>query len=140
MSTIHSSVRQVATALVSGESQYESVVLVEYPREGLYSIGLVTAEGIEDVDAVTGVQSVSVFLPNSPNPTAGRLVMVPEDQIHQTDMSVRQGMRMIVTTGIGMDEPDAMAADAIDEGGRPTPGIEQPAGDPGDGDATDRSA
>lgn len=103
VSTIYGGVRQVATSLVDTGSQFERTVLVEYPRESVYSIGLVTGEGTSAIDEVAGERAFSVFLPNSPNPTAGRLVMVPESQIHETDMSVREGMRMIVTTGIGSE-------------------------------------
>lgn len=110
VNTIYSSVRQVATALVERDTRFESVVLVEYPRDGLYSVGLVTGdspseltEGVSDEDRANGTLH-SVFLPNSPNPTGGRLVVVPEKQITEVDMSVRRGMRFIVTTGMGMDE------------------------------------
>lgn len=116
VSTIYSGVRQVATALVDRDSQYESVVLVEYPREGLYSIGLVTGEGETGIDRAAGERAVSVFLPNSPNPTAGRLVMVPPDQVYETDLSVREGMRLIVTTGITSRPDEGVAAS-----GQPTP-------------------
>ncbi|WP_436930372.1 DUF502 domain-containing protein [Halosimplex halobium] len=118
VSTIYGGVRQVATSLVDTGSQFERTVLVEYPREDLYSIGFVTGEGAEAFDEATGDRAHSVFLPNSPNPTAGRLVMVPESEIHETDMSVRQGMRMIVTTGIGSE---AEQVDAYDDYAVPEP-------------------
>nr|WP_245800565.1 hypothetical protein [Natrinema saccharevitans] len=66
-------------------------------------IGLVTGEGPREAEAIAGGDVYNVFLPNSPNPTAGRLVLLPEDQVHETDMSVRRGMRLIVTTGMGDD-------------------------------------
>jgi len=109
VSTIYAAIKQTATSLVDRDTEYESVVLVEYPREDVYSIGLVTSEGRAAIDDVVGDQAYSVFLPNSPNPTAGRLVMLPASQIHETDMSVRQGMRMIVTTGIGDNEDELEA-------------------------------
>jgi uncharacterized membrane protein len=118
VSTIYGGVRQVATSLVESGSQFERTVLVEYPREDLYSIGFVTGGGAEPFDEVTGDRAHPVFLPNSPNPTAGRLVMVPESEIHETDMSVRQGMRMIVTTGIGTE---AEQVDAYDDYAVPEP-------------------
>ncbi|MFC7139028.1 DUF502 domain-containing protein [Halosimplex aquaticum] len=111
VSTIYGSIRQVATSLVESGSQFERTVLVEYPREDVYSIGLVTGEGRTSIDEVAGERAYSVFLPNSPNPTAGRLVMVPESQIHETDMSVREGMGMIVTTGMGTEEERLEAYD-----------------------------
>lgn len=101
VSTIYSSVRQVANALVERRTAYESVVLVEYPREGVYMIGFVTGESPGEVAEFAGQDVYNVFIPNSPNPTAGKLVLLPEDQVHETEMSVRRGMRLVVTTGMG---------------------------------------
>jgi uncharacterized membrane protein len=107
VSTIYGSVRQVADSLVERKTGYESVVLVEYPREDVYMIGLVTGESPRTVEDVAGQDAYNVFLPNSPNPTAGRLVLLPEDQVHEIDMSVRRGMRLIVTTGMGDEQEEA---------------------------------
>jgi uncharacterized membrane protein len=104
INTIYASIRQVSNSLVNRETAYESVVLVEYPREDIYSIGLVTGDGPTEVEQSVGRDVYNVFLPNSPNPTGGRLVLLPEDQIHETDMSVRRGMRLIITTGMGTRE------------------------------------
>jgi uncharacterized membrane protein len=104
VSTIYVGVRQVANSLVDRDTAYESVVLVEYPRKDVYSIGLVTGESPAVAEDVAGERLYNVFLPHSPNPTAGRLVLLPDDQIHEVDMSVRRGMRLIVTSGIGADE------------------------------------
>lgn len=102
--TIYSSIRQVANSLVERESSYQSVVLVEYPRQGIYTIGFVTGDGPASFESALGHESlVNVYLPNSPNPTGGRLVVVPDDAIHEIDMSVRRGFRLLVTTGIGED-------------------------------------
>jgi len=56
----------------------------------VYSIGLVTAESPRAVEAVAGEETYNVFLPNSPNPTGGRLLVVPADQIHEIEMSVQR--------------------------------------------------
>ncbi|MFB6169891.1 MAG: DUF502 domain-containing protein [Haloarculaceae archaeon] len=104
VNVIYSSTRQVAKSLADRETRYESVVLVEHPREGLYSVGLVTGESPAAVESVTDEPACNVFLPNSPNPTAGRLAVVPESQVHEIDMSVRRGMRFLVTTGLGAEE------------------------------------
>jgi uncharacterized membrane protein len=81
VNTLYTNSRQIINALVDRETKYESVVLVEYPRAGLYSLGLVTAQSPGQIEAVTDEATYNVFLPNSPNPTAGRLVMVPESQL-----------------------------------------------------------
>jgi uncharacterized membrane protein len=103
---VYSSVRQVSNALMERSNRYESVVLVEYPREGVYVIGFVTGDGPEEVSAVAGEETYNVFLPNSPNPTGGRLLLVPGDQVHEVDISVRRGIRLLVTTGIAEREGD----------------------------------
>lgn len=116
VSTIYGSVRQVADSLVERKTGYETVVLVEYPREGVYMIGLVTGESPEPVEAVAGQDVYNVFLPNSPNPTAGRLVLLPEEQVHEIDMSVRRGMRLVVTTGMGDErEPGAVSPKMLEK-------------------------
>jgi uncharacterized membrane protein len=102
---IYSSVRQVSNALLEGSSRYESVVLVEYPRDGVYSIGFVTSDSPSEVADVAGEAVYNVFLPNSPTPTSGHLLLVPEAQVHEVDISVRRGVRLLVTTG--MAEHDA---------------------------------
>lgn len=104
VNVIYASVRQVATSLVERNTAYDGVALVEYPRQEVYSIGLVTGESPAQFEALVGQPVYNVFLPNSPNPTAGRLVHLPEDQIHEVDMSVRRGLRLLVTTGMGADD------------------------------------
>ncbi|MFT4944339.1 MAG: putative membrane protein [Halovenus sp.] len=102
--TIYSTIRQMATSFSSAETSYDSLVLVEFPRKDIYAIGLSTSDSPRPVEEVTGGPTQNIFLPSSPNPASGRLVMVPEDQIHEVDLSVRQGMRMLMTTGVGVDE------------------------------------
>jgi len=103
---IYSSVRQVSNALMEQSSRYESVVLVEYPREGVYTLGFVTGDAPDQARDVTGGEAFNVFLPNSPNPTGGRLLLVPADQVHEVDISVRRGIRLLVTTGIAEREEE----------------------------------
>lgn len=119
VSTIYGSVRQVANSLVERRTNYDGVVLVEYPREGIYSIGLVTGESPSVVESVADQQVYNVFLPNSPNPTGGRLVLLPEDEVHELDMSVRQGMRLIVTTGMNDEDAPTSAFEALPEDATP---------------------
>lgn len=102
--TVYSSIRQVASSVTGRASEYESVVLVEYPREGVYSIGLVTAESPAAADRLAGGPVYNVFFPSSPNPTGGKLVMVPEREVYETDLSVRRGIQILMTTGMARDE------------------------------------
>lgn len=108
--TIYSSTRQVANALVERQNRYESVVLVEY-REGFSVIGFVTGEVPDPVQATLDEPAYNVFVPNSPNPTGGRLLLVPESRVREVDMSVRRGIRTLVTTGIAAEEHDILPGD-----------------------------
>lgn len=121
--TIYSSTRQVANALVERQNRYESVVLVEY-REGFSVLGFVTGEVPEPVQATLEEPAYNVFVPNSPNPTGGRLLLIPESRIQEVDMSVRRGIRTLVTTGIASEERDLPRRDESVEADRdrePTP-------------------
>ena len=104
VNVVYAGVRQVATALVEREGGYDRVVLLEYPTEGHFALGFVTGESPDALASVAGESAVNVFLPNAPNPTAGRLAVVPESRVHEVDMSVRRGLRLVVTTGLGSDE------------------------------------
>jgi uncharacterized membrane protein len=116
VNTIYSSVRQVANSLVDRDEAYESVVLVEYPREGIYAIGLVTGDSPVDVEEFDGEPMYNVYFPNSPNPTGGRLALVPESDLHETEMSVRAGMGLLVTTGVTENgEPQSIPASGVDD-------------------------
>ena len=124
--TIYFGVRQVGESLLSRSAAYESVVLVEQFREGVYSVGFVTGESPASTRAANDEPLYNVFLPNSPNPTAGRLVMVPESAIHEVDLPVRRGLRLLVTTGLSVDDIDDDLPAAVRGGGDPDAGRERP--------------
>jgi uncharacterized membrane protein len=104
--TVYFGVRQVAESLTERSERYESVVLVEFPREGLWSVGFVTNDSPRAVRSVADRNAVNVFVPNSPNPTAGALVMLPAEDVHEVDLSVRRAIRLLVTTGLSVDDID----------------------------------
>lgn len=106
VSVIYSSVRQVGNALRNRQNRYESVVLVEFPRVGVYQLGFVTGDSPAPAQTIADQAVYNVFIPNSPNPTAGNLVLVPEERVFETDLSVRRGLRLVVTTGITGDEDE----------------------------------
>lgn len=119
-STIYGAIRQVANSLVNSQTAFESVVLVEYPRPGMYAIGFITGEGPVAAEDDAGEPVYNVYLPKSPNPTQGNLSLVPASDLIETDMSVRRGMRLLVTTGMGEDqEIDVASLPALDESDDP---------------------
>jgi uncharacterized membrane protein len=90
------------TLVSANGGSFSKVVLVEYPRKEMWSIGFVTATDMPDIDAVTGEKQVCVYVPTTPNPTSGLIVYVPMSQVRETDMSVDGAMKMVVTMGIVM--------------------------------------
>ena len=112
---IYSTVQQVADSFSGSETSYKNLVLIEYPRKGIYSIGLVTSESPKAVNDVAGKPVRNVFLPSTPNPAGGRLVLVPEDDIHEVDLSVRQGMQILMTTGVNATDDDISAPELLDD-------------------------
>lgn len=111
--TIYTAVRQISGSFTSGETSFDSLVLVEFPRMGVYAVGLVTGKSPTAVREVTGEPTRNVFLPSSPNPAGGRLVFVPETQIHEVDMSVREGLGIIMTTGAGKEQTDMLPPSSV---------------------------
>jgi uncharacterized membrane protein len=109
--SIYSGVKGFTETLVNSSSKsFSKVVLVEYPRRDMWSIGFITAADVPDIDAVTGGRQVCVYVPTTPNPTSGLIVYVPASQVRQTDMSVDAAMKMVVTMGIVMPTPKVAGA------------------------------
>lgn len=98
--TIYGTVRGMASSVTSRDSDFESVVYVEYPRDDVYRLGLKTGDSPDELAEIAGEPAQNVFLPGSPNPTQGLLNLVPESRIHDSDMSVRAAIRFLMTTGM----------------------------------------
>jgi uncharacterized membrane protein len=99
--SIYSGVKGFTETLVSSDGGgFRKVVLVEYPRRGMWSIAFVTAENLVEINAKTGVDQVCVFIPTTPNPTAGFIYLVPATEVIELDVTVDAAMKMIVTLGV----------------------------------------
>ncbi|MFB6073261.1 MAG: DUF502 domain-containing protein [Halobacterium sp.] len=98
--TIYGSIRGMASSVVNRSSDYESVVYVEYPRDDVYRLGLLTGDSPADLEEIAGEEAHNVFFPGSPNPTQGTLILVPATRIHESDLSVRAAIRFLMTTGM----------------------------------------
>jgi uncharacterized membrane protein len=104
--SIYSSFKGLTETLVTSKGgSFSKVVLVEYPRKEMWSIGFVTASDLPDIDALTGDHMVCVYVPTTPNPTSGLIVYVPASQVIESDLSVDAAMKMVVTMGIVMPPP-----------------------------------
>lgn len=78
---------------------FERVVLLEWPRAGMYAIGFVTQEAKGEVQQKTPEHVVNVFIPTTPNPTSGYLVLAPRESLIPLEMSVEEGMRLVISGG-----------------------------------------
>ena len=100
LNKIYSMIKQVDTAFSSNKkSSFKTVVLVEYPREGIYSVGFITSEEADEIEMKTGKKCVRVFIPTTPIPTGGFLIVVPEEKVIRLDMSVADGFKYIISLG-----------------------------------------
>jgi uncharacterized membrane protein len=82
------------------------VVLVEYPRKGIYSIGLTTAVSVNEIQEKTKERVINVFIPTSPNPTSGMLILVPESSVIPLDMTAEEGLKLIISGGFSKIKPE----------------------------------
>ncbi|MFQ6136593.1 MAG: DUF502 domain-containing protein [Candidatus Hydrothermarchaeales archaeon] len=82
------------------------VVLVEYPRKGIYSIGLTTAVSVDEIQEKTKERVINVFIPTSPNPTSGMLILVPESSVIPLDMTAEEGLKLIISGGFSKIKPE----------------------------------
>jgi len=99
LNKIYSAIKQVNDAFSGNKHSFKTVVLVEFPREGIYSIGFLTSEQRDEVQQKTREKVLCVFVPTTPNPTSGFLILVPEDKVTRLDMSVADGIKYIVSLG-----------------------------------------
>ena len=82
------------------DRNFQRVVLLEYPRKGLWMMGLVAAERHDSLDIAQSDTLLSIFIPTTPNPTSGFLVLTPTTQVIETNYTVEEAFKFIVSSGI----------------------------------------
>jgi uncharacterized membrane protein len=103
VSDIYMAVRKLTDLFLGQDkSKFKRVVLVEFPRKGMYAIGFLTCDQTGEVQEKTREFVVNVFVPTTPNPTSGFLFMVPREQVTPLDMTIDEAIRMIVSGGLVM--------------------------------------
>src|SRR5207244_107554 len=104
LNKIYVTIKQVNEAFTSNKSSFKQVVLVEFPSPGQRAVGFVTGE--QDEAFHQGPEStISVFIPTTPNPTSGFLILVPASDVKKLNMSVAEGIKFIVSLGAIPPEP-----------------------------------
>ncbi|HEY6452555.1 MAG TPA: DUF502 domain-containing protein [Steroidobacteraceae bacterium] len=108
---VYGGVKSFSTTILSNSgNSFKKVLLIEYPRAGIWSIGFQTASDVRLSSAQGDEPQVCVFVPTTPNPTSGFIMLLPRSQVVELDLSVDAAMKMIVTLGVVVPPPHATIA------------------------------
>lgn len=103
--SIYSAAKNFAEIIFSDSgSAFKKVLLIEYPRKGTYSLAFQTSAELGEVQSRTGEEVVSCFVPTTPNPTSGFIIIVPKKDITVLDMEVDEALKMIISLGVVVPE------------------------------------
>jgi uncharacterized membrane protein len=112
INTVYRTVKQIVdTFSQQKKAVFQEVVLIEYPRKRSYAIGFLTSTAKGETQAVTGQHIVNVFVPTTPNPTSGFLLMLPDEDVTRLQMTIAEGMKLVISGGAVV--PDLKAGDAV---------------------------
>jgi len=101
INTVYRTVKQIADTFgQQNKAVFQETVLLEYPRAGSYAIGFLTSNARGEIQEKTGEHLINVFVPTTPNPTSGFLLMLPQAEITSLNMSVADGMKLIISGGV----------------------------------------
>ena len=115
VSSVYGAIKQVTASLFSDASQsFREVVLVEYPRKGLWALAFVTGETPKKFQKAVGKNLINIYVPTTPNPTSGVYVMTPSDEVKRLDIPVEVGLKMILSAGVVNPLDDPVEAEKIE--------------------------
>ena len=104
---IYSAVKRFVEIILSDSTQsFSRVLLIEYPRKGLYSLSFQTSQNLGEIQEKIGDDVVCVFIPTTPNPTSGLILMVPEQDVIELDMNVEDALKMVISLGVVVPDED----------------------------------
>ena len=99
--SIYSATKNFAEIVFSGSGQsFKKVLLIEYPRKGIYSLAFQTSSELGEVQERVGEDLVCTFVPTTPNPTSGYIIVLPKKDIIELDMEVEEALKMIMSLGV----------------------------------------
>lgn len=107
--SIYGAVKQITASLFADASQsFREVVLVEYPRRGLWMLAFVTGDTPKSFQEKVGQKLMNIYVPTTPNPTSGFYLMVPPEDVKRLDIPVEVGLKMILSAGVvnPLDDPE----------------------------------
>ena len=99
--SIYSASKQVTETILSSEKNaFRDVYLIEYPRKGIWTFCFQTGEGVEEANEYTNEDLLTVFVPTTPNPTSGFIMLVPRDKAKKMDIDVEDALKLVVSLGV----------------------------------------
>ena len=102
--TIYSAILQMTESFSNKDNNKKSVVLVEYPRKGVWAVGFATKENKGEMAEKTNKKLINVFVPTTPNPTSGFLLMFPSDEVIYLNMTFEEASKFIVSAGTSTEK------------------------------------
>ncbi len=106
VSSVYSAVKQISETMFSSNgNSFRKVLLVEYPRKGLWTLAFQTGTDVGEAQCKTGREVINIYVPTTPNPTSGFFLMVPKEEVVELEMSVDEGLRMIISMGSVVPHP-----------------------------------
>jgi len=112
--SVYATAKQVVETVVSGNGKsFREVVMVEYPRKGMWSLAFVTGDGLPAARDKTGGDLVNIFVPTTPNPTSGFFLMVSEKEVIHLDLPVEDGLKLILSAGVILPQTSAEKLEKI---------------------------
>lgn len=104
VSTVYKGVKQLVETISSATGKdFKRVVLIEYPRRGMYALAFVTGVAAGEIQEKTSQRTINLFLPTTPNPTSGFYLIVPEEDVIPLDMTVEESFKVLMSGGILTD-------------------------------------
>lgn len=106
---VHSASAQIFSSVLEREKLFQHCALIEFPQPGSWALVFETADAPDEIQVSVGEPSVSVFLPTAPNPTSGYLLILPRSRVRRLQMSVEDGLKLVLSAGVARPGDPAVA-------------------------------
>ena len=99
--SIYSSVKQVTQTILSSDNNtFNEVLLIEYPRKGIWTLCFKTSDSPKTFNDTTGNELITVFVPTTPNPTSGFILFIPKNEVKKIDLDVEDALKLVMSLGV----------------------------------------
>lgn len=101
--TLYAGIKQIMEAVLATDAKsFRKVLLIQYPRKGVWSLAFLTSDKLGEVQAKTEGEMITVFIPTTPNPTSGFIIIVDKNEVIELEMAVEDGLKMIISLGVAV--------------------------------------